>query len=261
MKSINIIYYSPTQTTKTIVNEIARHIELEPTSETNLAKEPVGLLHTVSADSLTIIGLPVYGGRLPQQIIKNLKQLKGNQSPVVIVVVYGNRDYDDALLELNNIVHDGGFKVLAAAAFIGEHSYSTKAQPIAQHRPDSDDLQKCKDFADLISQKLEVEGGCVEPAIQGNYPYKPYKQMPATIYPTTVPERCTKCGICVGVCLTNAITMSETLETNGAQCTVCCACTRYCPEQARVLDNAMIDEIRDRLYTNCSERKEPEYFI
>lgn len=259
MKNITTIYYSPTQTTKIIVSEIALHISQEPVSEINLAKNNKEL-YAASADSLTIIGLPVYSGRLPQPTLKSLKQLQGNQSPAVIVVVYGNRDYDDALLELNDLVHDCGFKVVAAAAFIGEHSYSTTAKPIAQHRPDKEDLKKCKHFAELVNQKLKTPI-FTEPAIKGNHPYKPSKQMPASIYPTTDTQRCTKCGICVDVCPVDAISIAETVETNGALCTVCCACARYCPEQARILDNTMIEEIRERLFTNCSERKEPELFL
>ncbi|WP_430811984.1 MULTISPECIES: EFR1 family ferrodoxin [unclassified Carboxylicivirga] len=261
MKSITSIYYSPTQTTKTIVNEIAGNIGLPHIHEMNLIRGKQEALQDLPGDRLTIIGLPVYAGRLPRPALENLKLLKGHQSPVVIVVVYGNRDYEDALLELNDIVHNAGFKVIAGAAFIGEHSYSTNEMPIAPNRPDEADLKKCKDFANLIKKKLKETAVWKEPAIQGNYPYKPYKQMPATVHPYTDHSRCTQCGICLDACPTDAITIGETVDTNGELCTVCCACTRYCPEQARILDNARIDEIRERLYTHCSERKEPEFFV
>ena len=43
-----------------------------------------------------------------------------SQTPAVLVVVYGNRAYDDALLELSDIATGAGFVPLAAGAFVGE---------------------------------------------------------------------------------------------------------------------------------------------
>lgn len=51
---------------------------------------------------LCVIAVPVYGGRVAATALQRLQRLKGNGSPAILVVVYGNRDYEDALLELRN---------------------------------------------------------------------------------------------------------------------------------------------------------------
>lgn len=61
-------------------------------------------------------------------------------------MVYGNRDYEDALLELRDTVASLGFTPLSAGAFIGEHSYSTAEMPVAAGRPDATDLQTARTF-------------------------------------------------------------------------------------------------------------------
>lgn len=97
-------------------------------------------------DSLTVIAAPVYGGRVAPTALQRIKRLKGNNSPAIVVVVYGNRDYEDALLELRDTAVSLGFTPLAAGAFIGEHSYSTAEMPVAAGRPDDKDLQIASQF-------------------------------------------------------------------------------------------------------------------
>ena len=71
-----------------------------------------------------------------------------------MVVVYGNREYEDALLELKNLAIEQGFSRVAAGAFIGEHSYSRDSTPIAVGRPDEADLNKAKEFGERVLKKL-----------------------------------------------------------------------------------------------------------
>ena len=52
-------------------------------------------------------------------------------------MTYGNRDYEDALVELYDLALSLGLTPFAAGAFIGEHSYSTPEMPVAEGRPDS----------------------------------------------------------------------------------------------------------------------------
>jgi hypothetical protein len=75
---------------------------------------------SVSAPLLAVV--PVYGGRVPEVALERLRALKGNGGPAIAVVVYGNRAYEDALLELHTELTANGYKVIAAAAFIAEHS-------------------------------------------------------------------------------------------------------------------------------------------
>lgn len=264
METLSLIYYSPTGTTQKVVREIGQNMGLQLISEINIAQNKSESIIGTSNDCLTIIGMPVYSGRLPITVIETLKQLKSNQTPAVIVVVYGNRAFDDSLLELKDIVSKCGFRIIAAGAFIGEHSYSTNEKPIAKNRPDKQDLEKCRDFAGMITKKLrniQNISSFPELAIPGNYPYKENKQISTTIYPETDNDLCTLCGICADSCPTNAITIQDTVITNGELCTLCCACVKNCPEDARTLDNPAINAIREKLFLNFSIRKEPIYFV
>ncbi len=264
METLSLIYYSPTGTTQKIVREIGRNMGLKLISENNIAENKTELILKASKNCLTIIGMPVYSGRLAIAAIESLKKLQSDQSPVVIVVVYGNRDYDDSLLELKVIVSNCGFKIIAGAAFIGEHSFSTDEKPIAKNRPDKQDLEKCRDFAGMITGKLkEIKDIDMlsELDIPGNHPYKEHSPSSATLHPATNNDKCTKCGICVDSCPTNAISIKETVITNGELCTLCCACIKNCPEDARTFNDPKIDAIKEKLFLNCSIRKEPIHFI
>ena len=154
--SVKLIYFSPTRTTKKIVEAIAQgaginrieHLDLTPPeARTGAAMEIEG--------QLTIIGVPVYAGRVALEATQRLRRLKVRQAPAVVVVLYGNRAYEDALLELKDLAVEFGFIPVAAGAFIGEHSYDNKDTPIAPGRPDREDLKKASDFGRLIRRKLE----------------------------------------------------------------------------------------------------------
>ena len=89
--------------------------------------------------------------------------------------VYGNREYEDALLELQNIAIEAGFTPIAGAVFIGEHSFSTEGTPIAQGRPDADDLDRARSFGTMVQKKisnLESLRNVPPLAVPGNFPYR-----------------------------------------------------------------------------------------
>ena len=123
LSKINLIYFSATGTTKSIVKALGRNLATGQVSEYNLSNQDKELyLDTIPADSLTVIGVPVYRGRVPLLVAEKLQKLHSDGSSAVLVSVYGNRHFDDALLELNDIAVGCGFKIFGAGAFIGEHS-------------------------------------------------------------------------------------------------------------------------------------------
>ena len=100
------------------------------------------------------MAVPVYAGRVAPLALERLRRFRGNSSPAILLVVYGNRDYEDALVELRDVVMDLGFVPLAAGAFVGEHSYSRREMPIAEGRPDDADLAAACQFGEKALSKL-----------------------------------------------------------------------------------------------------------
>ncbi|MBI9052878.1 MAG: EFR1 family ferrodoxin [Bacteroidales bacterium] len=262
IENLKLVYFSPTKTTQSVVKTIGSGTNIKHVEEINLT---TGFKESVEFDknTLTIIGVPVYGGRVPLVAFERLKSLKANNSPVVIITVYGNRDYDDALLELKDLVSDNGFIVIAAAAFIGEHSYSTLNKPTAQGRPNFSDLKLAENFGGEIFEKL-VRVSSIdeinELKVSGNYPYKELKNKPS-LSPETILDKCILCGECIDVCPTGAINMDDQIHTIKQDCVWCLACVKFCKQNARIMDNEIIENFRDWLVDNCSDPKEVELYI
>ena len=150
-----LIYFSPTQTTKKVLESIAQGVHTAAVEHIDLTSARCEIYEQAGIhDTLAIIGSPVYGGRLPVDTISRLQQFKGNGTSADNVVVYGNRAYEDALLELRDLSMEMGCKPFAAGAFIGEHSYSTNAAPIAAGRPDTADLCKAEEFGKMVTEKI-----------------------------------------------------------------------------------------------------------
>jgi ferredoxin len=264
MNVLNLVYFSPTGTTQKIVKTIGEHIGISEICNYDLTPSQVSDLNIkIDTGSLTIFGFPVYSGRLPLFAINKLKNIHSNNTPAILVVVYGNRDFDDALLELKELTLKCGFNIIAAAAFIGEHSFSTKKMPIAANRPDKSDLQQCKHFSKDILEKLhtfEDKQYIEDVFIPGNIPHKERKSLPP-ISPETNTETCNECKICENVCPTNAIHFDKGIITNKALCIWCCACIKACPQNSRYFNNSTIDGITEKLFLGCKERKEPVFFL
>ena len=136
----HIVFFSPTHTSAKIARAIGDGIGMERRIETDLTLDE-SITPIEIKNALTIIAVPVYAGRVAPIALQRIRRLKGENAPVVLVSVYGNRDYEDALVELRDETTRLGFTPLAAGAFIGEHSYSRPGMPVAEGRPDANDLQ------------------------------------------------------------------------------------------------------------------------
>lgn len=254
----HIVYFSPTHTTEKIARAIAEGIGMGRRIETDLTLDESDTPIEIK-DSLTILAAPVYGGRVAPVAFKRMQRLKGIHSPAILTVVYGNRDYEDALVELHDTAIGLGFTPLSAGAFIGEHSYSTVQYPIAMGRPDAEDLRLAKRFGKESLSKLERTNPDI-PAffIKGNVPYKPL--MAGKPSAPVCTGDCFVCGECVEVCPTHAIRIStdgSRIETDANRCIRCCACVKACPNGARRYDNPFAAF----LHANFSARREPELFL
>ena len=244
-----IAHFSPTGGTKKVADAIAAGFHT-PVTEMDLTK----------ADSAVALGehdalmavLPVFAGRVPQISLERLSVLKGNGQKAVAVVVYGNREFDDALLETKDALEANGFQVIAAAAFIAEHSI---ARSIAAGRPDALDEARCRQFATDVMAKSDDAAPVQVP---GNNPYKELK--PSAFHPAAS-ESCTKCGICAEQCPVGAIAMDDPSQTNNERCINCMRCVEACPSRSRALPDAFLTMITQMLNQNAAGYKEPAIFL
>lgn len=263
VKQVKLIYFSPTGTTQKVLENIAKGFTFEDTEHIDLTL-PQGAQQTIPpfSDELVIIGAPVYGGRLPVDAVNRFKQLKANKTLAILIVVYGNREFEDALLELKDLALEVGFIPVAGGAFIGEHSFATTDLPIANGRPDSRDVQKAIDFGAKIKEKiigLPSPDAQIDLEIPGNFPYKVRAQSTA-VSPVTNEDTCTICGDCANVCPTAAISINGRVATTVELCIRCCACIKICPTGARTIEDSMWKNMANWLNENFSTRKEPQIF-
>ncbi len=259
-KNIHLIYFSPTHTSAKISYAIAEGLEAETLSESDITCEGLKEPLFIGENELVIVAAPVYGGRVAETAMERIRMFQGKNTPVIPVVVYGNRDYEDALKELSDALSEQGFIPVSAGAFVGEHSYSRKDMPIAAGRPDKDDLFKASQFGHDTLKKLE-EAGCLPKLsvleVKGNYPYK-VKGPSTPQAPVTDEELCTQCEYCIDVCPVAAISIvDDRMFSDPVLCIKCCACVKECPEGARTFDTPYTA----MLHKNFSARREPELFF
>lgn len=254
INKVKYFYFSPTNTTRKVVEKIAMGtgLELEEVNLTFVEKNQES--YEVEKDTLVIVGVPVYAGRVPQVILKTLKNIKG-KGYAIPVVVYGNRAYEDALVELEDILKESGFSILGGGAFIGEHSYSKK---VGTNRPDSQDLEIAFDFGKKIVEKLE-RGDFSTPALPGNRPYKP--DMPVRIYAPNIDNNCVYCRKCWLVCPVGAIDSRKPEIVDVEKCIHCYACIKICHFNGRVVENNPVQPIIEMLESKFTERREPETYL
>ncbi|MFZ7132218.1 MAG: EFR1 family ferrodoxin [Eubacteriales bacterium] len=258
MKKINLLYFSATDTTKKVVKTIAQQLG-EIANEYDITLPALRERELFFSDNdLVVFGVPVYAGRVPGFLAEYLKKIKGNNSQAVFIVLYGNRDYDDALLEFKNIMEGQGFHGHAAGAFIGEHSLTSK---VANGRPDQDDLQIAKAFGKQIKEKLERTNDKKELIVKGNFPYRKGMTPSPPIGPST-DDSCIQCGICAAHCPTGSIDFKDCTIIDPEKCVRCCSCVKRCPKHSKFFSQDIIKGTIKRLEENYLEvRKQPKLFI
>lgn len=241
--NVTAIYFSPTGGTKKYAEAMARAMD-ENFTAIDLTR-PVGRdrAYTFGPEDLVIFGAPVYAGRLPIIAGEAFADIKGENTNAVFLVTYGNRDVDDALMEMKTICQSSGFRGIAAAALLAEHTYSDK---LAGGRPSPADLEETADFAGQIMGKLENQNGQDESVIvPGVYPYsKEAKRMPKL---TETGVLCTECGLCVRLCPVGAIEETADMEANQEKCIGCLACVKGCPRGGRLVHDPAVLKIRETL--------------
>ena len=255
-ETLHIICFSPTGGTEKVLRAAASGLSSDSVFHDLCVAEPGPEIKLGSEDT-ALIGMPVFAGRVPPFAAEALRRFHGNNRPAVLVVVYGNRDYEDALIELRDLAESRGFAPVAAGAFIAEHSI---VRSIAARRPDAKDREKARSFGEAAARKIaELSGGAAaDLEIKGN---RPYRGLPPGLLNPSTGKSCNACGTCAAACPAGAIPEAEPQRTDPAKCICCCRCIRVCPQKARRFKRPLLAAIKARLLPLCAARKEPEIFL
>ena len=253
LKTVTAFWFSATGTTKkiceTVAETIAEELGAEYRSLSFNLPESRDRDYLFGPEELVVFGLPVYAGRVPNLLLPFLqRRVRGENTLAVPVCLYGNRNFDDALIELRNVLSGNGFRPFAAGAFVGEHAFS---RVLGAGRPDETDLTDARRLAMIAAERISKAVSGKEDweylpvSVEGHEPVRPYytprdrNGVPINILkvkPKTDPEKCVRCGLCASICPMGAIDPADVSSVPGT-CIKCCACEKRCPVSAKYFDD------------------------
>lgn len=204
-------------------------------------------------DSLVLIAMPSFGGVAPQLALDRLAMIKANKAKCVIVAVYGNRAYENTLVQMEDYAQNGGFQVIAAISAVAQHSL---IHEYATGRPNADDCKELSEFGDRILEKA-TSNELSKPFIPGNRPYKKSK----TGMVPKADSSCTFCGLCAQKCPASAILKNAPDATDKSKCISCMRCVSICPIHARKVNSLITAIVIEAIKKSCSVDKANELFI
>ena len=252
--SVVQIVFSPTGGTQKVADIITSEWK-EPVVKIDLSDAKTDFdAYMLKEEDVAVIAVPSFGGRVPALAVERIEKLHGGQARSVLVCVYGNRAYEDTLVELEDAAKQSGFRVMAGVAAVAEHSIMHQ---YGAGRPDEEDRNVLRAFAEKIRAKIE-SGEESKPELPGNRPYK--KAGGAGMVPKA-DHNCNGCGRCAENCPAQAISRENLRATDSKKCISCMRCVTECPQSARKVNSAMLAAASLALKKACSERKEAELFL
>lgn len=250
--SVYKVFFSPTGGTKKVADCLCRGFDGD-IKEVDLSLRELGEVNMTAGDT-AVVAVPSFSGRVPAFAVEALKKINPNGASAVSVVVYGNRDYDDTLIELQDVLLDLGFKCKAAVAAVAEHSimhcYGTG-------RPDASDIAELEEFSAKIKDAV-ADKSKTSVEVPGNRPYKQSGKGGLKPFAT---DECVLCGECSALCPVGAISADDPKSTDEEKCISCMRCISVCPQKARKVDDDLLAALTERLKDACSSRKENELFL
>ena len=246
------IYFSPTGGTKKVADIIVANL-FEEYKDIDLCKEIEAFFF--EDQDVCVVSVPSYGGRVPAVAIERLKKISGGGAKAILNCVYGNREWEDTLTELQDTLEGQGFVCVAAIAAVAEHSIFRQ---FATGRPDTKDEKELTDFAKQIQQKLESnEYGLLE--LAGSH--GTYKFFGGAAFKPEGNENCSDCGLCAKECPVSAIDFNNPKITDKEKCISCMRCVGLCPKHARDFEGKYMEEMASKMEKALGGHKENHLFL
>lgn len=248
----SIVYFSAAGHTLKVIRHIAE--QMGGIDRAVDLSDPFLKETSFTKDDQVIVACPVYGGRIPSLVAERLQKITFDGTRAVSIVTYGNRAYEDALLELNVTLLARGSIPVASAAVVAQH---TMVPSVASDRPTPIDFQNLSVFARFALQKFD-DVHAVPVEVPGNRPYRQWSKMPVT---PVVSNECVRCGLCVRQCPTMAIWITDPKKTDPSKCILCMRCVALCPQGARSLPESARQAIEKKLAPVAKLTRENEFFF
>ena len=252
---VTAVYFSPTGGSKTSATVMAAALSGGVHEEIDLTPATADVSRVFGPDDFVVFGVPCYKGRVPIVAARRLRNIWGDRTPCIVSVTYGNRDYDDALLELRDLAAAKGFLVQGAAALVGRHTYGE----IQVGRPDAGDAAENRRFVEQLRAARNNDfSRPVVLNVKGGFPYRG-EGSGGKFRPLTS-NACTRCGLCVAECPTHAIA-DDCRTIDDAACLSCFRCLRICPTGAKNMNAEPYLSFARDFSRKLAARRENEYFL
>ena len=252
---IHSFVFSPSGTSRKMADIFTKAMGMESKTH-DLTVHGIGRIDIKDADDIVVFVAPVYAGRVPALAAERFLAVNGHGQKAVAIAIYGNRDYDDALVEMCDIISARGFKLIAAGAFIAQHCIFPK---VATDRPDASDENKLSRFASLVCERIIGDRPLDLNTVKGNRPYKKATGVP--LHPQADMKKCNSCGTCATQCPTGAIDTTDPRKTDTKKCIACCRCINVCQQDARSFGGLLYKVAGWKFCKDNSQRLEPEWFV
>ena len=249
------IYFSPTGGTEKVIDCLGEKWQEETIKFDFFDKKNNPANLNLISEDICIIAVPSFGGRVPDIAAKRIQKFQGNGAKAVPVVVFGNRAFDDTLLELKDLLQEAGFQSIAAIAANAEHSLMRQ---YGAGRPDLVDQKDLATFSQQIKDIIEKKQYPEDLKVPGHYPYKEYNGVP---FKPTGNRHCNKCGACIEQCPVDAISPINPKEVDKEKCISCMRCVAICPQNARHVNEKLLAVAAMQKKKLFVERKINEIFF
>jgi ferredoxin len=251
--SVYSMYFSPTGGTKKVMDILTEGLSVDSQIDLSPADADYSA-YSFTEEDICLIGTPSFGGRVPSIVLERMRRMRASGAMAILVVVFGNRAYDDTLLELKNESSACGYKVGAAVAAVAEHSIMRQ---YGKARPDAQDEMELRQFGKEIAG-LITDRNAKDFTVPGNSQYRKYGGVP---FKPKANKDCTKCGQCAEKCPVQAIAHDDPASLNKEKCISCMRCIVVCPQNARKLNKAALFAASLVMKKAFIDRKQNELYL